>query len=85
VESKPLGLGYFVPGSLTYSDKHSEFFGRINEDGNEAVFQESGEAATRMDAACTWLIRTAAKGREGRNVPIDPKMVKVPVGYKLPR
>ena len=34
---------------MTYSDKHGEFFGRINENGDVAVFHESGEAATRMD------------------------------------
>jgi len=36
---------------MTYSDKHGEFFGRINEDGNVAVFNGSGEAATRMDCS----------------------------------
>lgn len=34
---------------MTYTDKHGEFFGRIDENGNVAVFHESGEAATRMD------------------------------------
>jgi len=36
---------------MTYSDKHGEFFGRIDENGNVAVFHESGEAATRMDCS----------------------------------
>lgn len=36
---------------MAYSDKHGEFFGRINENGDVAVFHESGEAATRMDCS----------------------------------
>lgn len=36
---------------MAYSDKHGEFFGRTNEDGDVAVFHESGEAATRMDCS----------------------------------
>jgi hypothetical protein len=44
-----------APGSLkeikimAYSDKYGEFFGCLNEDGNVAVFDVSGDAATRMD------------------------------------
>lgn len=34
---------------MAYNDKHGEFFGRINESGDAAVFHESGEAATRLD------------------------------------
>lgn len=34
---------------MAYSDKYGEFFGCLNEDGNVAVFDVSGDAATRMD------------------------------------
>lgn len=38
--------------TTTYSDKHGEFFGRINEDGNVDVLHvEDGSAATRLDAS----------------------------------
>ncbi len=37
---------------MTYSDKHGEFFGRINQDGNVDVLHVAdGAAATRLDAS----------------------------------
>lgn len=35
---------------MSYSDKFGNFFGRVNESGNVAVFHDSGESATRLDA-----------------------------------
>ena len=35
----------------TYSDKHGDFFGRINQDGNVDVLHIDGAAATRLDAS----------------------------------
>ena len=35
---------------MSYSDKHGEFFGRVNEDGNVAVLHVAdGSVATRLD------------------------------------
>jgi hypothetical protein len=36
---------------MAYSDTYCEFFGRIDENGNVAVFHNDGEAATRMDCS----------------------------------
>jgi hypothetical protein len=35
---------------ITYSDRFGTFFGRIDGDGNVAVFQADGASATRLDA-----------------------------------